>query len=149
MVRDGMLGHQLPRLPAIGDYLRRLPELLTWLDAPLPAAPTRRAPVLSALRPAAGETVVAPRGGHYWGGRVPLESVRFAGANHLLVEFNYHGKRRLAEPYSLRRAGTGNLLLYAWETAATHITAFKVDEIRSLVVSQRSFVPRHRIELLG
>ncbi|MBK6407398.1 MAG: hypothetical protein IPF66_21685, partial [Holophagales bacterium] len=68
-------------------------------------------------------TLECPSWGDFRGLGVPLEVVRFAGVNRLLVEFTYHGKSRSAEPYSLRRTQAGNLVLYAWEVGATHIKA--------------------------
>ncbi|MGQ0649534.1 MAG: hypothetical protein ACT4P7_18420, partial [Gemmatimonadaceae bacterium] len=82
-----------------------------------------------------------------WSEGIPLESLRFAGANRLLVEFSYHGKSRLVEPYSLRRAGTGNLLLYAYELSSQQVKAFKVPEIVGMRVTESSFTPRYTIEL--
>jgi hypothetical protein len=46
-----------------------------------------------------------------------------------MLEFEYHGKHRQGEPYSVRQAGTGNVLHYAWELADGHIKAYKLDEM--------------------
>ncbi len=139
---ENMLAHQLPQLPPIDGALERLPRLLAFLEAPAPIPGQTLSPV-PARR---GEAVVAPHGGQFWNAGVPLEVVRFAGANRLLIEFNYQGRLRRAEPYSLRRPKTGNLLLYAWEQEAGSIKAFKVSEVRDLRATQISFVPRFRIE---
>lgn len=45
-------------------------------------------------------------------GRASLGVVRFAVANHLLVELGYKSSTRLIEPYSLRGSSAGALLLY-------------------------------------
>lgn len=140
---ENMLGHQLPQLPPLDGVLGRLKLLLSWLD---PAAPPPPAP-LPAVASEAGSVLVAPAGVAYWGGGSPIETIRFAGASRLLVEFGYHGRVRLAEPYSLRRAQTGNLLLYAWEHDATNIKAFSVAEIRSVRVTGTAFTPRYRVDL--
>jgi predicted nucleotidyltransferase component of viral defense system len=139
-----MLGHQLPTLPALDALLLRLDEVLGWIDAPRSVPPP-----LPAVAIAADERVFAPRGGYYWGGGPRLELVRFAGANRLKVAFTYHGKPRIAEPYSFRRKSTGNLLLYAWQEGATHIKAFNTAEIRDLRTTAESFLPRFRVELTG
>ncbi|MBI4543714.1 MAG: nucleotidyl transferase AbiEii/AbiGii toxin family protein [Gemmatimonadetes bacterium] len=140
-----MLAHQLPMLPDLDAVLARLADLLLWIEAPV-AAPAEVA--LPTVPMAAGATLLAPAGIHYWGTGVPLETVRFAGANRLLIEFDYSGTRRVAEPYSLRRAeSTGNLLLYAWEEGAAHIKAFNLDRISDVRATSRSFEPRYRIEL--
>jgi len=139
-----MLEHQLPALPGLDGLLDRLDEVLGWIDA--------QAPIAAPLPPARGEwdgVVVAPLGGFYWGGGQRLELVRFAGSNRLKIAFTYNGKPRLAEPYSLRRKKTGNLLLYAWEDGAQTIKAFNVAEIYSLRTTDEPFVPRYRVELIG
>jgi predicted DNA-binding transcriptional regulator YafY len=64
-----------------------------------------------------------------------------------MITFSYHGKRRVVEPYSLRRPRTGNLLLYAWEEGESHIKAFKVPEMFGIAVTVRTFLPRFLIEL--
>lgn len=134
-----MLAHQLPQLPPFEDHLARLESVLRWIDAPV-------APVTPLVPIAAREELVAPAGVAYWGFGVPLEAARFAGISRLLVEFTYNGKARRAEPYSLRRASNGSLLLYAWETDSPHIKAFSVRKIVGLRVTTTPFVPRHRVE---
>jgi hypothetical protein len=89
---------------------------------------------------------VAP-GIRYWGGGSPLEAIRFAATNRLLLEFDYHGQHRVVEPYSVRQAGTGNVLLYAWEIAAGHIKAYKLDEMSRVSAMSRTFSPRYQVEI--
>ncbi len=137
---EHMLGHQLPVLPPFETQLVRLEPALRWIDA----SPVTT-PALPRFTSATG-TLAAPAGATFWGLGVPLEVVRFAGVNRLLVEFNYHGKPRSAEPYSLRRTQTGGLVLYAWEVGSTHIKAFTVAEIRDLRVSTTPFSPRYQVE---
>jgi predicted DNA-binding transcriptional regulator YafY len=64
-----------------------------------------------------------------------------------MVEFMYDGQQRRVEPYSLRRATTGNLLLYAWEQGSTHIKAFNIANIGNLRTTEVAFTPRYRVEL--
>jgi predicted nucleotidyltransferase component of viral defense system len=137
---ENMLGHQLPSLPPFEPHLSRLEGALHWIDAVVPAVPA-----LPTIAPS-GERVEAPAGVTYWGLGVPLETARYAGINRLLIEFTYHGKHRLAEPYSLRRARSGKLLLYAWEASSSHIKAFDVREIVGLRVTTKPFIPRLQIE---
>jgi predicted nucleotidyltransferase component of viral defense system len=137
---ENMLGHQLPSLPPFEGHLSRLVAALRWIDAPMVAA-TPLAQVV-----ASEGVLVAPPGVTYWGLGVPLETARYAGINRLLVEFTYDGKHRRAEPYSLRRARNGNLLLYAWEVSSPNIKAFNVQKIGGLRVTSTAFTPRHPIE---
>ncbi|MGA2186864.1 MAG: nucleotidyl transferase AbiEii/AbiGii toxin family protein [Bryobacteraceae bacterium] len=139
-----MLAHQLPNLPQLTDLLVRLPRLIAWVEQPtavLPDVALPGAPV------GVGESSVIGPGIRYWGSGLPLEAIRFAGANRLLVEFDYHGRHRTVAPYSLRRAATGNLLLYAQEVNGEHIKAFKVAEMINVRSSRTAFNPRYRIEL--
>lgn len=139
-----MLAHQLPALPDLDGVLAKLPGLLGWIDAPAVALPEARlAPVPI---PAGTISVVAP-GIRYWGSGLPLEAIRFAGTNRLLVEFDYDGRHRRAEPYSIRRAETTeNLLMYAWEEGSTHIKAFNVAKMHKVRPTGTSFAPRYRVE---
>lgn len=157
---ENMLGHQLPALPSLDDFLARLPSAVAWLDTQavtassvptaalrLPAAPVPAVP----LR--AGETIVAGRGIRTWGGSSPIEILRFAGTSHLLVQFSYHGALRVVEPYSLRRPNTGNLLLYGFERRKNgfptdDIRAYKIAEMANVQVIQEAFRPRYAIELI-
>jgi hypothetical protein len=142
---ENMLAHQLPVLPALDGILDRFPSLFEWIEKPevVPAART--------LPPApipAGAAPVPAAGIRYWGGGSPLEVIRFAGANRLLIEFDYNGRHRVAEPYSLRTVETtGNLLVYAWESGATHIKAFNVANMLNVQATHASFQPRYRVEL--
>jgi len=137
-----MLAHQLPELPPLDAILERLGGLLAWLDQP-EAIPTVALP---AIQVGAGEELVAAAGLQYWGSGLRLEAVRFAGANRLLVEFTYNGQRRLVEPYSLRRASTGNVLLYSWELSSGQIRAFNTAKIVNLRATTTPFAPRFRVE---
>jgi len=141
---SGMMEQQLPSLPALDNLLARLEEILSWIDAPLPPGLP-----MPALELDAGDTVIAPTSAYYWGGGQRLDLVRFAGANRLKIAFNYKGKRRIAEPYSLRRKATGNLVLYAWEDGARSIKAFITSNMYDVQPTNESFIPKFRVELTG
>ncbi len=98
-----MLAHQLPVLPPVHSFLDELPQLFGWLDGTvvfeaLPPAPVATEEDSSWSPPPTVAT---------WGMGFPLESLRFAATNHLLVELAYDGRRRLIEPYALRRSRAG------------------------------------------
>jgi predicted nucleotidyltransferase component of viral defense system len=140
-----MLAHQLPAVPDLDAMLAKLPGLLGWIDEAAPAVlPESRLP---AAPIPAREAPVGGGGIRYWGSGLPLETIRFAGSNRLLLEFDYHGRPRLVEPYSVRHVeNTGNLLLYGWDTYAGHIKAFKVHEMQRVRSSGSVFSPRYRVE---
>ena len=98
-----MLEHQLPALPPWEAFWNELPAFFTWLTSGLsPIVP-------AAYQIGAGETIIRERVL-----RLPIsparqshiEVIRFAAANHLLVDLDYRdqaGQRttRTVEPYSL------------------------------------------------
>jgi predicted nucleotidyltransferase component of viral defense system len=139
-----MLAHQLPALPNLDAMLSRLPAVLGWLDAPSKPLPETQLPQVPI---AAGLTPIFAPGIRYWGAGSPLEAIRFAATNRLLLEFEYHGQHRQVEPYSVRQAGTGNVLLSAWELAAGHIKAYKLDEMYSVKAMGATFSPRYQVEI--
>jgi predicted nucleotidyltransferase component of viral defense system len=143
---ENMLAHQLPQLPSVDGVIERIVGgLLGWLDRTVPAAATPPPPV--AVR--AGEEPLPAPALRFWGNRFgsALESIRFAGANRLLVEFEYSASHRVVEPYSFRRSRAGGILLYAFELAAGHIKAFDLSKISNLRVASKRFQPRHAVEL--
>jgi hypothetical protein len=141
-----MLAHQLPALPEVGAVLARLAASLGWIDVEAGVAP---GPILGSAFVGSGAAppLVAAGAIRYWGTGAPIEALRFAGANRLMVVFDYHGQARLVEPYSLRQPATGNLLVCAWEVQSRQVKAFKVAEMRGVRVVDRSFQPRYRVEL--
>lgn len=138
-----MLGHQLPVLPPVAEFMAALADVFAWLGG---AETVRPEPV-----PAGREQIEpgwsAPATITRWPDGAPLEPIRFAGANHLLVELRYQGSTRLIEPYALRRSKAGNLLVYAIKAATGEVRAYRVDRIEGVRVTETSFEPRYAIEL--
>lgn len=141
---EHMLAHQLPALPSVDEFLGVLPEVFAWLEG------EEFADELSAI-PELGQSLdsnwMAPPTLTRWPAGVPLEQVRFAGANRLLVELTYQGTTRLIEPYSLRRSKAGDLLLYGIKAATGEIRSYRVDQIQGVRPTDESFIPRFAIEL--
>lgn len=138
-----MLAHQLPVLPAVDEFLDALAGVFSWLDgddvARLESVPVGREQLETKW--AAPATITR------WPGGVPLEQIRFAGANHLLVELRYQGSTRIIEPYALRRSRVGNLLVYAIKAETGEVRAYRVDRIEGVRVTDQAFTPRYAIEL--
>jgi predicted nucleotidyltransferase component of viral defense system len=164
---EQQLAHQLPGLPPVETFFLELREALAWwmepayVGQPLPRIPMKPAerPVARPRFPAIGR--VSPLG---LGDRVrgtaagatysqsALNKIRYAARNYLCARLRYRGVHRVAEPYSLRYARTGNTLLYVFEVRrgdveSSGIKAFEVDEIESVTVTDRPFVPRYLVEL--
>jgi predicted nucleotidyltransferase component of viral defense system len=137
-----MLGHQLPALPPLDPFLEELPLLFAWLEGDVQEAPADVASY------AADEDQLwsPPPTVSTWGMGVPLETVRFAASNHLLVELAYHGSSRLIEPYSLRRTRVGNLVLHAERADGSGHRSYRVEQIEGLRATTTPFRPRLPIE---
>jgi predicted nucleotidyltransferase component of viral defense system len=139
---EPMLGHQLPEIPPLTAYIEGLSELFDWLAgepvAPeLPAFPIQAEAIQAWSPPATIAT---------WGTRVPLEAVRFAGANRLCIDLGYQGTVRRIEPYSLRRTSEGNLVLYAVRRDTRVPRSYRVDRIESVRVTKEAFTPVFPVE---
>lgn len=137
-----MLGHQLPALPPLAPFLQELPTLFGWLEGTI---------VFEELPPTQyadneNEGWSPPATVATWGVGVPLEAVRFAATNHLLVELGYQGSNRLIEPYSLRQSLAGRILLHAQRADGTGHRTYGLDEIETVRVTTTPFTPRMPIE---
>ena len=138
-----MLVHQLPALPPIASFLDELENVFKWLHGELEPI------VLEAI--SADEMDIdthwtPPPTVWKWGQGVPLEAVRFAGANRLCINLTYKGTVRRIEPYSLRRSSIGRILLYARKSETGEIRAYRVDRIEGVEVSTQPFTPKYKVE---
>lgn len=140
-----MLAHQLPALPPFQEFWEELPNLFAWLKGKklptdLPAMPFEANEDRMWKPP---PTVWA------WGTGIPLEIIRFAGANHLCIELGYQGTTRLIEPYSLRRTSDGNLLLHAVKVKTQELRSYRLDRIKGVKVTNIPFKPKYAVEFLA
>lgn len=146
---EPMLAHQLPGLPELDGYWDTLPEFFEWLEGERnPVRQTLQSVISSGepYRPEYGRLGLrTSQGGS-------LEIIRFAAGNRLCVDLDYtdnNGDRRsrIIEPYSLRRAQTGNVLLYAVRAEDAKIRAYNINQINNASLTNRTFVPRYQVEL--
>ncbi|PZS29483.1 MAG: hypothetical protein DLM61_12850 [Pseudonocardiales bacterium] len=137
-----MLGHQLPALPPLAPFLDELPLLFGWLDGQV----AEEAAGVIAYGSDEDESWSPPPSVSTWQVGVPLETVRFAAANHLLVELDYDGRTRLIEPYSLRRTRSGDLILHAERADGSGHRTYRVERIVGLRTTTTPFRPRFPIE---
>lgn len=124
-------------------------KFFEWLESP----ETERRAALGAVsregniyRPAYGQLNLRALNGQ------SLEIIRFAAGNRLRVNLDYtdnNGNRRtrVIEPYSLRQAQNGNILLFAVRADNGQIRAYKINQINDASVVNQTFVPRYQIEL--
>lgn len=139
-----MLAHQLPALPPFESFWSELPAVFDWLHG------SGRVPMALpnlALGGNADEHWRPPAMVQAWNVRVPLEVIRFAAVNHLLMELTYKGTKRLVEPYSLFRTKDGNLLLRAIKHKTGEPRSYRLDRVQDVVVTQMPFKPRYAIEM--
>jgi predicted nucleotidyltransferase component of viral defense system len=145
-----MLAHQLPSLPPVDGFWGELPAVVAWIEG------GQRAVTPAAYPLGPGDVLVrAPIGGLSIPGMAstaPLETIRFAASNRLLIELDYadeEGRRggRIIEPYSLRRTQAGDILLHAVRAENGAHRTYRVDRILGARSTQRTFTPRHAIEL--
>lgn len=136
-----MLGHQLPALPPLAPSLEELPLLFAWLEGEV-----EEVTVAATFGGDEDESWSPPPTASTWGMGVPLETVRFAAVNHLLVELDYDGRTRLIEPYALRRTRAGNLLLHAERADGAGHRSYRVERIRGIRATTTPFRPRLPIE---
>ena len=76
-----------------------------------------------------------------------IKSLKEAAKNHQHAMITYNGVSRKVEPYSIRKAKTGNMLMYVHEVKRGRkpgggVKAFKVDSITKASISKSQFEPR-------
>jgi predicted nucleotidyltransferase component of viral defense system len=144
-----MLAHQLPALPPLDGYWLALSDYFNWLAG----AAVPQLPAISETEPAdltwrLPDYISLPSA---WGAAAPIEAIRFAGANHLLIELNYRPERgrpgvRVVEPYSFRLSQKGYFLFYGRNTDRARISAYRFDRIVDVKVTSRPFRPSWQVE---
>jgi predicted nucleotidyltransferase component of viral defense system len=138
---ESMLGHQLPVLPPFEQFWEEAEVLFQWLEGEAVEEPVEAITVLDSE-----DSSWSPPPTLATWGRASLEVVRFAAANHLLVELGYKGSTRLIEPYSLRSSSAGALLLYGIKAGTHEIRCYRVDRIQSVQATTKPFRPVYAIE---
>lgn len=145
----GMLNHQLPALLPLVSFWDALPEIFQWLHGQV-EAPVLQAMAMAASAPLIQERIISfPTGSH---GQSFIETIRFAGANRLVVEIDYRDQKgnrstRPIEAYSLRRSKAGDVLLMAVRADDGQPRSYLMNSILSVTPTQRTFAPRYPIEL--
>ncbi len=141
---SNMLAHQLPVLPPLEAFWNEIVDLFAWLETVI------KAPALPQMCFASDEEVPVRTGAavpmQVWHTPVPLETIRFAAANHLCVKLGYKGTQRIIEPYSLRRTRDGHLVLHAIRVDNREHRAYRVDQIQSVQATTQPFKPVYKVE---
>ncbi len=140
-----MLAHQLPHLAPFSEFWAALEDLFAWLREER-AIPILRRAEIGDLDP----RWMPPRAMVSWRRGVPLELIRYAGANRLKVEIDYRAEEgrqgpRVVEPYSLRMTKEGSLLLFVVNDRG-QLGGYRVDRIAGVRVTEAPFKPRYLVE---
>jgi predicted nucleotidyltransferase component of viral defense system len=141
-----MLGHQLPKpLPPFEGFWATIDDVFSWLDGTLRVRELPRAQ-LGTLDP----TWEAPKAITSWRHGVPLELLRYAGANRLKVDIDYRAERarqgpRRVEPYALRQTQDGNLVLFVVNDYG-QLRSYRVDRIAGIRPTAIPFTPKFLVE---
>jgi predicted nucleotidyltransferase component of viral defense system len=143
---ENMLGHQLPKpLVPFEGFWNSLDDVFSWL------AGTLRTPSLPrAQREDLDAAWEAPTAITSWRRHIPLELLRYAGANRLMVDVDYRAEQgrqgpRLVEPYSLRRTQDGKLVLFVVNDHG-QLRGYRVDRIAAVRPTTVQFTPKFRVE---
>jgi len=137
-----MLEHQLQLLPLFEQFWEELPRLFNWLKETYIPEELASVPI----REEEDTAWTSPPTIWSWGIGIPIESIRFAAANHLCVELGYKNNKRIIEPYSLRRTKDGNLILHTIKVDNRGHRVYRVDHIQSIKVTTEPFKPVYQIE---
>ena len=141
---SSMLKHQLPILPPYESFWNELPSFFDWINGG--AAPQ----IPAAYANGGNETVLRGRNLRLpvsGGTQAMVEIIRFGAANRLLVELDYQGSTRRIEPYSLRKASDGHIILHALREGSGEHRSYRLDRMQGARVTDQSFVPKYEIEL--
>lgn len=141
-----MLAHQLPALPPFETYWAELADLFAWLEGKF-AEPELAVATVDAEGEAIEDGWSPPPTVFVWGQGVPVETIRFAAANHLCLELGYRNSTRVIEPYAFRRTREGRILLVAVKSASRETRTYRLDRIQSVKVTTTPFKPVYQVEL--
>ncbi len=143
---ENMLGHQLPRpLAPFDSFWNSLDDVFAWLAGTLHAPELKRAQFGDV-----DATWEAPTAITSWRPGVPLELLRYAGANRLMVDIDYQAENgrlgaRRVEPYSLRMTQEGNLILFVVNDHG-QLRSYRVDRIAGIRPTTAPFTPKFLVE---
>ena len=146
-----MLEHQLPILPDLDAFWGSLPEFFEWLES-------EKTQVKAQLKVISkdGRIYQRPYGYGFRKQKAlssnALEIIRFAASNRLCVNLDYtnnegYKSSREIEPYSLREAQNGNILLHAVRVDNGQSRSYKIEQINDASITNRVFAPRFHVEL--
>jgi hypothetical protein len=136
------LPHQLNYLPNF-DIVKD--EFLSLIVKVLPPLVTPKiSSYVRALPPEGRSYISIPQ--KFYAYQSPLQTIKQAGRDKLMVQMIYKNEVRFVEPYSIRVTKDGNLTFFGWQEGDFHIKQFRLDRIQSIQLTNKSFYPKYPIE---
>jgi hypothetical protein len=140
-----MLAHQVPMLPLKDQFWQDLPNMFEWLHGD--SSKLIRAIIHTLSNDKIDPSWQPPSMIKAWGLRIPLELIRYAGANHLCVKIDYKNDVLLIEPYDLKKTQDGALTLIAINHENGALCSFHINDIKKIDILKLSFTPQYFISL--
>lgn len=137
---ENMLAHQLPLLPALKLFWRELPPFFEWLN--------NRKNTEKSLKKINKDNELweTKRMKNIYVSNPIIEKIKFSAMNRLCVELLYQDKKMIMEPYSFRKNKEGYMLLCGCHHRTKKINSFKVQNIQSLDITDKTFTPKYVVE---
>lgn len=144
---SNQLKHQIQVLPNFQSFLDELPIALDWIRGieakeQEPFVDTRFGEAEGEVNIEPVQTLVPPGPSSSY-----LDKIRFAASNRFIVNLKYGGDWREIEPYALARSSDGNLLLRSIRTNNREARTYRWDRIQDIMVTEKIFTPRYRVEI--
>ena len=138
---ESMLAHQLPLLPPLKVFWRELPSFFEWLS--------NKKDIEKSLKSITkGEELwKAGRVKNIYSTNFMVEKIKFSALNRLCVELLHEDKKAIIEPYSFRKNKEGQTVLYGSHHKTKKIDSFKVENIQSVDITDKSFTPKYIVEI--
>ena len=141
---ETMLAHQLPELPAFGQFLEELPQVLDWISGI--NSPIRLESIVeetdeaTEFRQELPEVFLPDETSNF-------EKIRFAASNRLCINLGYAGSARLIHPYAFVRSSDGNLILRAVKHDTLEARSYRMDRVQTVGLTRVPFIPAYDIEI--
>ena len=136
-----MLAHQLPILPPVKIFWRELSPFFEWLNS--------RKDTEKSLQKINKDQELWKSGRmkNIYSTNFILERIKFSALNRLCIELFYKGKKATIEPYAFRKNKEGHILLYGCHHRTKKTDSFKVENIQSLDITDKPFIPKYVVEV--
>ena len=142
---SNMLAHQVPMLPKREEFWDELPYMFSWLHGDKTKLAKKPIPLQGIEN--LNSSWQPPNMITKWGLLIPLESIRYAGANHLCVKIEYGNETYLIEPYDLKKTDQEKLILIAINHLSNERCLFHAEQIQKIEMLNITFNPKYLIAL--